>query len=82
MINIKVYFLKLYEMFRWFLNTFSLTKDFKSSDKLVVFSELCSSLTSIKVNCLLAITLKQKFDIIVIFPKYSPFYEFFYKSCC
>ena len=79
MIKIKVYFLKLFEMFKWFLNTFSLKKDFKSSDKLVVFSELCTSLTSIKVNCLLAITLKGKFDIIVIFPKYSPFYEFFYK---
>lgn len=77
--KIKVYFLKFFEMFKWFVNTFNLRKDCEISNKLVVFSELCTSLTSIKVNCLLAISLREEFDIMVIFPKYSPFYEFFYK---
>ena len=77
--KIKVYFLKFFEMFKWFVNTFNLRKDFETSSKLVVFCELCTSLTSIKVNCLLAISLREEFDIMVIFPKYSPFYEFFYK---
>ena len=70
---------KFFEMFKWFVNTFNLRKDFETSSKLVVFCELCTSLTSIKVNCLLAISLREEFDIMVIFPKYSPFYEFFYK---
>ncbi len=79
-IRIKVFFLKLFEMFIWTINTYNLKKKIKEKKKSIVFVELATSLTTIKVNCLLATALKKKFKIIVILNHYSPFYEYFYKK--
>ena len=79
-IRIKVFFLKLFEMFIWTINTYDLKKKIKEKKKSIVFLELVTSLTTIKVNCLLATALKNKFKIIVILNHYSPFYEYFYRK--
>ena len=78
-IRIKVFFLKLFEMFVWTINTHDLKKKLKKKIN-SFFLELVTSLTTIKVNCLLATTLKKKFKIIVILNHYSPFYEYFYRK--
>ena len=79
-IRIKILFLKLFEMFMWKINTNDLKIKFEEKKKSIIFIELATSLTTIKVNCLLATALKKKFKIIVVFNRYSPFYEYFYKK--
>ena len=66
----------------WTIYTNGLNKKFKDKKKSIVFVELATSLTTIKVNCLLAAALKKRFKIIVVLNQYYPFYEYFYKSWC
>ena len=59
-IRIKILFLKLFEMFMWKINTNDLKIKFEEKKKSIIFIELATSLTTIKVNCLLATALKKK----------------------
>lgn len=77
--SFKVYILKIFEITKWYLDTRKFEKLNKKTDKNVMFVELCSSLLTIKINCLFSLAFKKKFNIYVLFPHKSKFYEFFYR---
>tara|TARA_B100000579_G_scaffold400955_1_gene383037 strand:- start:632 stop:2200 length:1569 start_codon:yes stop_codon:yes gene_type:complete len=76
----KVFFIKIYEIIRWIIITFRHQKKKNFLKKQIIFVELCTSLTTIKVNCLLALSLSKNFNLKVIFPSKSLFYESFYRA--
>ena len=77
--NFKVFALKIFELIKWYLATRNFEKIHKKTDKNVLFVELCTSLLTIKINCLFSLALKKKFNIYVLFPQKSKFYEFLYR---
>ena len=58
--NFKVFALKIFELIKWYLATRNFEKIHKKTDKNVLFVELCTSLLTIKINCLFSLALKKK----------------------